>query len=213
MTVRAVLFDLDGTLIDSHALIVASFQHACREVLGREITEQEARVRWGEPLAIRFAALAPDDVGPLLRAYAAFYDEHEPRMASVFPGVAAMLAGLAARGCVSAVVTSKRARAASQAIQVLGLTPWIATAVGAEDAPRPKPAPDPVRLALQRLDAAPAAAVMIGDAPLDIAAAQAAGVRSVAALWGVQDCSALLASRPDYVAPSPADVVEIVASG
>ncbi len=213
MTVRAVLFDLDGTLIDSHGLIVASFQQACREVLGREITEREARVRWGEPLSIRFAAVAPDYVGPLLHAYAAFYDEHEPRMASAFPGVAAMLAALAARGCVSAVVTSKRARAAFQAIHVLGIAPWIATAVGAEDAPRPKPAPDPVRVALQRLDAAPETAVMIGDAPLDIEAAQAAGVRSVAALWGVQDRSALLASRPDYVAPSPADVVAIVASG
>ncbi len=212
MPARAVLFDLDGTLIDSHDLIVASFQHACREVLARDMTDEEAQVRWGQPLAVRFAAVAPDRVPALVSAYVEYYNRHEISMASVFPGVPDMLDALTARACVIAVVTSKRGRAATQAIQVLGLAPWIATAVGAEDASRPKPAPDPVQVALHRLDVPATSSLMVGDAPFDIQAARAADVRSIAALWGARNPRALLACDPDYVAQTPGDVAPIAQS-
>ncbi|HLJ58479.1 MAG TPA: HAD hydrolase-like protein [bacterium] len=212
MAVRTVLFDLDGTLIDSHHLIIASFRHACRQVLGREITDEHAQVRWGQPLGVRFAAVAPDCVPALVDAYAQYYDRHERTLASVFPGVPELLAALAGRACAIGVVTSKRGRAAAQALRVLGLAPWITTSVGAEDAPAPKPAADPIRVALRRLEAVPESSLMVGDAPFDLQAARAAGVRSAAALWGARDIETLLACAPDYVARSPGDVALIVES-
>jgi len=212
MHVHAVLFDLDGTLIDSHDLIIASFRHACRMVLDRDMSADEAQVRWGQPLATRFAAVAPEHVGALVDAYTAHYDAHEPTLASVFPGVPEMLDALAQRGQKLAVVTAKRRRAAAQALRVLGLEPWFAAALGAEDAPAPKPAPDPVYEALRRLGVARDAALMVGDGEFDVRAAKAAGVRSAAALWGTRECEALLACDPDYVVGSPDEVVTLVES-
>jgi len=209
---RAVLFDLDGTLIDSHRLIVASFQHACLAVLDRPMTEADARIRWGRPLPVRFAAVAPDRIPDLVDAYAAYYDQHERALASVFPGVAEMLDALARAGLAMAVVTSKRNRAATQALRVLGLSQWIGATIGAEDVPSPKPAADPVREALRRLGASPESALVVGDSVLDMRAARAAGVRSAAALWGAEDPDAVLACGPDYVVRSPDEVTALAAS-
>ena len=210
---RAVLFDLDGTLIHSHHLIVASFRHACRAVLGRELSEADAQIRWGQPLHARFTAVAPDRVPELVDSYTAYYSEHERRLASVFPGVPEMLAALAGAGRAIGVVTSKRSRAAVQTLRVLDLARWVTTTVGAEDAPAPKPAADPVRVALRRLLVEPAYALMVGDGVFDIQAARAAGVRAAAALWGAEDAAGLLACRPDYVVRSPEEVTALAAPG
>jgi len=209
----AVVFDLDGTLIDSFGLIVASFRHAARVVLDRVLTEDEAMVRWGEPLPVRAAHLAAGRVHELIAAYTAYYDANHDRLCRPFAGVPEMLAALAARGVRMGVATSKRRRSTAQALERCGLARWIGAAVSAEDVRIPKPAADPVLEALRRLGAAPEAAWMVGDAVFDVQAAHKAGVRSVAALWGTREREALLGARPDYVAPRPDDVVSLVASG
>lgn len=208
----AVLFDLDGTLVDSHALIVTAFRHAARTVLGRDLSDAEARLRWGQPLPVRFAALAPDRVAPLVETYTAFYAAHQGQLASAFPGVREMLDALVRRGCRLGVVTSKRRRPTAGALDAFGLAPFITATVTAEDA-APKPAPDPIREALRRLDARESDALLVGDGVFDLQAARAAGVRSAAALWGAEDREALLACGPDYVVRSPGEVVALVASG
>jgi len=207
-----VVFDLDGTLIDSLALIVESFRHAARTVLDRSLTEEEMVARWGEPLTVRVAHLAPGRSEEFVAAYTAHYDAHHDRLCRPFPGIPEMLAALAARGCRQGVVTSKRRRSTTQALERWGLGSWIQEAVCAEDVRVPKPAPDPIVEVLKRLHVAPQDAWMVGDAAFDIEAARGAGVRSVAALWGAREREALLAARPDYLVARPADVVSLVAS-
>lgn len=209
----AVVFDLDGTLTDSIRLIVASFRHAGEVVLGRVLTEDEAVVRWGEPLQIRAAQLAPGRAEEFVAAYTAYYDANHDRWCRVFPGVPEMLAALAARGVRLGVATSKRRRSTMQALERCGLGRWIGAAISTEDVPVPKPAADPVLAALAHLGAAPADAWMVGDGAFDIEAARRAGVRSVAALWGTRERDALLGARPDYVVSRPDEVVSLVASG
>lgn len=210
LRVTAVLFDLDGTLIDSYDLIAAAFREACRTVLGREPTEAEVTSRWGEPLPVRLAAVDPTRVPELAAAYAAAYERDHDRMAVVFPGVREMLAALAARGLKMGIVTSKRRRSTELAIARFGLAPYIAAAVSAEDTSAPKPAAEPVLEAARRLGADVAAIGVVGDGAYDVQAARAAGARSIAALWGTRDREALLASGPDYVAERPEDVVALV---
>lgn len=208
----AVVFDLDGTLIDSFALIAASYRHAARIVLGRTLAEGEVLARWGEPLAVRTAHLAPGRSEELIAAYTAHYDAHHDALCRPFPGVPEMLAALAARGFRLAVATSKRRRSTAQALERCGLGSWIQAAVSAEDVRLPKPAPAAVVEALRRLGAAPSAAWVVGDAAFDIQAARGAGVRSVAALWGAREREAVLAAGPDYVVMRPDDVASLIAS-
>jgi pyrophosphatase PpaX len=209
----AVVFDLDGTLIDSFGLIAASFRHAARAVLDRVLTEDEVMIRWGEPLPVRAAHLAAGRVDELIAAYTTYYDANHDRLCRPFADVPEMLAGLAARGMRIGVATSKRRRSTMQALEGCGLRRWIGAAVSAEDVRNPKPAADPILEALRLLGAAPAEAWMVGDGVFDVGAARQAGVRSVAALWGTREREAVLGARPDYVAPRPGDVVSLVASG
>ncbi len=213
MAVTAIAFDLDGTLIDSFALIAASYRHAASTVLGRSLTEEEVTVRWGEPLPVRAAHLAPGRVAEFVGAYTAYYDAHHERLCPSYPGVPEMLAHLAARGCRLGIVTSKRRRSTEQAVEAFGLGAWIRAAVCAEDVRIPKPAPDPVVEALRRLDAQAHEALVVGDGAYDIQAARAAGVRSAAAMWGTREREALLAAGPDYVVTRPDEVCSLVASG
>jgi pyrophosphatase PpaX len=210
LSVTAVLFDLDGTLIDSYDLIALSFREACRTVLGREPSEHEVTSRWGEPLPVRFAAVDPARIQELTAAYTDAYERDHDRLVTVFPGVLEMLAALAARGIKPGVVTSKRRRSTALAIERLGLAPYIAAAVSADDVAAPKPAADPLVEALRRLGGDAGAACMVGDGVFDMQAARAAGLVSVAALWGTREREALLASGPDYVAARPEEIVSLV---
>jgi pyrophosphatase PpaX len=210
LSVTAALFDLDGTLINSYDLIAGAFREACRAVLGREPSAREVTARWGEPLPARFAAVDPARIPELTAAYTEAYERDHDRLVTVFPGVLEMLAALAARGITLAVVTSKRRRSTALAIERLGLVPYIGAAVSADDVAAPKPAADPLIEALRRLGAAASSACMVGDGIFDIQAARAAGLASVAALWGTREREALLASGPDYVAARPQDIVSLV---
>jgi len=204
-----VLFDLDGTLVDSFALIVEAFRHACRTVLGREATREEVLAHWGKPLRARFAPLGPDRVELLLQAYTRYYTANLHRVRP-FPRVPEMLAELRRRGIRIGVVTSKRGSTTEDTLQGAGLRPLVDAVTTADDVRDPKPAPDPILLALHRFRALPKDAWMVGDGPFDVEAGRAAGVRTIAALWGTREQDALLASRPDYAAETPDDVVRVV---
>ncbi len=210
MSITTILFDLDGTLLDSFALILAAFRHACLTVLGHAPTDEELHVLWGAPLRTRFAHIAPDRVDDLLAAYTPRYDALQAQLAAPFPGVQQMLETLRTRGLRLGVVTSKRRRSALRDLEVFSLGRHIDTLVAAEDVAVPKPAPDVVFEALRRLQARAEDTWMVGDWTLDIQAARAAAVTAVAALWGTLDRAAVLASGPDYIAERPEDVVRLL---
>ena len=98
-----MVFDLDGTLIDSFALIAAAYRHAARRVLDRVLGDEEVVARWGEPLAVRAAHVAPGRTQEFIAAYTAYYDAHHDPLCASFPGVPEMLSALASRGCRLAV--------------------------------------------------------------------------------------------------------------
>lgn len=208
---HAVLFDLDGTLIDSFALITEAFRFAVRTVLKREASDEEVLTRWGEPLRIRLGSIADAGQIPALSdAYAAAYQEHHHRLAAPFPGVQRMLERVRGFGCRLAVVTSKRRRSTYHDLEAFGLDRYFDAVVTSEDVTLYKPAPDPVAEALRRLGAAHAGTLMVGDAVFDILAGKAAGVHTAAALWGARERVAVLDAGPDHVAERPEDVVALV---
>lgn len=205
----AVLFDLDGTLLDTFALITSSFRAACRAVLGREPTEREVVERWGQPLAARFASIDPARTEALIAAYSAAYDAAHAE-ARPFPGVEDLLRTLRGGGAVLGVVTSKRRRAALRDLEAFDLLACFDAVVASDDVKAVKPAPEPVVRALHALLVTPAHGWMVGDGVLDVQAGRAAGVRTIGALWGAREREALAASAPDYVAASPAEVASLV---
>jgi pyrophosphatase PpaX len=197
-TYRAVLFDLDQTLLDSADLIVTAFVDTCRALLGRTLDREETLRSWSWPVRDRFEQLAPGRADELTREYLRRYFEEHDRRARLFPGVPDLLDTLCARGYRLAIVTSKRRATADAAVRAFRLDRWCSVIVVDEDVRRHKPDPEPVALALGRLGAAPAEALMVGDSAEDITAGREAGAATAAALWGALRLDEVLGAAPDH---------------
>jgi pyrophosphatase PpaX len=192
------LFDLDGTLLDTTSLIIASFQHALRVVLGREVTVAEITSRLGEPLPTTMERFCRERRDELVECYRTFNIENHDRLARAFPGVPETLAALKGRGMRLAVVSAKMRSTVHKGLALARISDLFDAVVGLEDTEKHKPDPAPLVEALRRLAAAPATAVMVGDSPYDLLAARAAGVASVAVSWSSYSREELDRHQPDF---------------
>ena len=194
----ALLFDLDGTLIDSVGLILESVRHAFTSLGRVPPTDAQWIAGIGTPLVAQLREFARDDadVAELVSGYRSYQREHHDRLTRPFPRVAATLIALRNAGHPTAIVTSKAEDIARRSVAHTGLAHLIDTIVGIESCTRHKPDPEPVHVALARLGADPARALFVGDSPHDVASGNAAGVATVAALWGPFTRETLAVARP-----------------
>lgn len=197
---RAIVFDLDGTLVDSLPDIVGSFRDAFDE-LGLDAPPPAAvRERVGLPLEAMYAAFAPaEHVAALADAYRRIYPQRFTRTSRPFPGVPEVLAELRAAGFALAVATTKRTDMARRFVAAMGLDGALDHVQGTDGFPH-KPAPDVVLRALAALDAE--GTWMVGDTTHDVGAGKAAGLRTFAVTWGTHDADTLAAAAPDRLEPN-----------
>jgi pyrophosphatase PpaX len=196
----ALLFDLDGTLADSIALLLASFHHTF-EAHDRPVPPDEEWIAGiGTPLITQMRHFVPteDEAQRMILTYREFQRTHHDEMLREFEGVGETLALLKSRGHPTALVTSKGNELAHRALAWLHLTRHIDLVVGMDSTERHKPNPDPVLHALAELASTPSDALFLGDSPHDIEAGNAAGVTSVAALWGPFSRTVLERASPAY---------------
>jgi len=199
MTLPAILFDLDGTLIDTIELILSSARHAFEEWPVRPTDDEWVR-GIGTPLVQQLRAYAANDdqLALLLARYRRYQNEHHDRLTRCYDDVPDVISALADRGHQMAVVTSKASPIAHQSLAFVGLDHFFPVVVGYDDTARHKPDPEPVRVALSRLGVSPDDAVFVGDSPHDILAGNGADVMTIAALWGPFDRETLADARPDH---------------
>ena len=206
----AILFDLDGTLIDSIQLIVEAAEHAFRGRTGRAPSRTEWVAGIGTPLVSQLRAFATDedDLARLVAGYRTYQQMHHDRLTRCFDGVVSALTRLRGRGHTLGVVTSKMDAIARRSLDHVGLSPLMDVVVGADACTRHKPDPEPVRLALTRLGYAPHEAMYVGDTVHDIAAGRAAGVRTIGVTWGA--CTREQLCGADEVVDSIPEMLEAV---
>ena len=184
MRYPVVLFDLDGTVIDSGAIILASMRHTAETVVGGEWTDRELMKAVGGPgLEAQMVGLDPHRVDELVRVYRA-HNEPLHDTLECCAGMPEVLATLKKRGHRLGIVTAKRRLTVDLAFARLPIEHLFETVVGGDETEKHKPDPDPLLLALERLGARPGDAAYVGDSPFDMQAAQAAGVRAIGVSWG-----------------------------
>jgi pyrophosphatase PpaX len=201
------LFDLDGTLLDSVDLILASYRHTAMVHRGAAPDDGVWLAGLGTPLRTQLRILSEDpaEIATMVETYRQHNLAHHDALVRPYDGVVEAVRALAARAELG-LVTSKLRHGALRGLRTAGLEDAFDVVVGADDTERHKPDPAPVLAALAALDADPAATVFIGDSPHDLAAGRAAGVRTAAALWGPFARAALEPHAPDYWLAAPADL-------
>jgi pyrophosphatase PpaX len=211
MRYQAVLFDLDGTLIDSGAAILASFHHATETVLGRRFADDVVMASvGGHGIHRQMAAFDPERVDELVDAYRA-HNLDLYRQIRLFPGIDAVLERLRDDGRELGVVTVKSRVTVELTFRLLPLGSFFETVVTGDDVERHKPEPDALLLALERLGGEPGSAAYIGDSPFDVQAAKAAGMGAIAVTWGgIHGRERLEPEQPDALVDRPGELLGVL---
>jgi len=204
--VKGVLFDLDGTLIDSIPLILSSLRHAIKTVLGQELVDDELLRNVGTPLVRQMQEFSPEHSVELLVAYREHNAIHHDAAVRAYPGVAETLMHLKGMGYPIGIATSKAGEGARRGLSVAGLESFIDTLVSCDDTDSHKPDPAPLKLAAERLGVPITTCVYVGDSEFDIMAAKACKAISVAALWGPFPEAVVVRPGPSYALASISDL-------
>jgi pyrophosphatase PpaX len=210
--IRTVLFDLDGTLIDSVRLILDSYHHTLAAHGLPPRTDDEWLAGVGTPLTAQFAAWGhdPDTLQALIATYREYNLKHHDRMVTVYPGVVDVVRALKEEGVATGLVTSKNRTGAVRGLTLVRLEALMDVLVCSDEVENPNPHPEPVEKAVRLLDADPEATVYVGDSVHDMHSGRAAGVRTAAVLWGPFGRSHLEGAQPDYWLERPEDLLTLV---
>jgi pyrophosphatase PpaX len=192
MRFQVVLFDLDGTVVDSGGIILASMRHATRTVLGRDIADEALMAAVGGPgLEHQMRSFGPEHVEELIRVYR---EHNEPlhEELKICVGMDDVLVVLKEQGRKLGIVSAKRRRTVELAFANVEIGHLFDVVVGGDEHEKQKPEPDLLLLALERLGVDPDQAAYVGDSPFDMQAARAAGMHAIGVTWGgIHDRSAV----------------------
>ena len=204
-----VLFDLDGTVVDSGGIILASMRHATREVLGRDFGDAELMQAVGGPgLEAQMEVFAPERVDDLVRVYRAHNEPLHDELEAC-AGMEEVLLRLHERGHRLGVVTAKRRSTVELAFARVPIAHLFETVVGGDETQKHKPDPEPLLLAAERMNARPDETAYVGDSPFDIRAAKAAGMHAIAVTWGrIHDRERLEREEPDAIVDTAEELLE-----
>jgi pyrophosphatase PpaX len=221
---RVVLFDFDGTLVNTTPLILRSFRATWEKLFGFTLDEASYLQTFGIPLETAMQQMlaqmteqqritAPADpvaaVAEMLATYRAFNHQWHDQMIEPFAGVDEMLKEVRRRGCVPGVVTSKKRAGAERGMKIFGLHEIMAVSICCEDTTRNKPDPEPLLQAMERLSAAPEETIYVGDSPHDIIAGRAARLATAAAAWGPFARRELERFNPNFLLDEPRDLLKL----
>jgi pyrophosphatase PpaX len=209
---RIILFDLDGTLIDSVRLILDSYHHTMRSHGLPPRTDEQWLRGLGTPLTVQLSDWSndPDTLQALIATYRDYNLEHHDRMVTVYPGVVEAVTAIRAAGVRTGLVTSKNRNGALRGLGLAGMERMMDVLVCADEVTNPKPHPEPVEKAVHALGGDVRETVYVGDSIHDMQSGRAAGVLTAAALWGPFGRSHLDDAAPDFWLESPSDLPRLL---
>ena len=208
-----VVFDLDGTVVDTVELIVESFRYATTTVMGEVLADEVILAGVGRPLYAQMERLSADHAQELYDVYREYNHRRHDELIRGYEGIDEVLGTLKAAGRRTGIVTSKGRDTTAMAFRAVGLEAHFDVVVTATDTTEHKPSPVPLLLCLERLGATAAGAIYVGDSPFDIEAGAAAGMATAAVAWGVFGRDALLAAGPDFWLDAPRDLLALCLRG
>ncbi|MFS0577211.1 pyrophosphatase PpaX [Sporosarcina sp. 179-K 3D1 HS] len=208
--ITTLLFDFDGTLLDTNELIIASFQHVLNARYPGRFTREDILMFIGPPLIDSFNSIDPDSAEEMVREYREWNHVMHDELAREYDGVSETLKRLKAAGIKMAIVSTKRNETIWRGLKLLEAEEIFDTVVGLDDVTNPKPDPEPIILALSNVGSTKEEALMIGDNSHDIEGGKNARVRTAGVAWSIKGEPFLASLQPDYMLHHLSDLLEII---
>jgi pyrophosphatase PpaX len=206
-----VLFDLDGTLIDSIRLILDSYHHTLRTHRLPARTDAEWLRGIGTPLRVQFAEWREHPgLERMIDTYREYNLANHDACVTPYPGITDVVRAIKSAGLATGLVTSKNRSGAERGLRLCDIEPLMDVIVGADDVENPKPHPEPVEKAMLYLGADPLRTVYVGDSVHDMASGRAARARTAAVLWGPFTRADLAPTEPDFWLEQPTDLLTLL---
>ncbi|GGG05100.1 pyrophosphatase PpaX [Paenibacillus abyssi] len=209
--IQTVLFDLDGTILDTNELIIQSFIHALKDIVPTDFNREHIIPSMGHPLAVQMQLFSQlEDVSHLVAEYRKINLQLHDELVRPFPHVLEVLEALHSAGLQLGVVTTKMRMTTERGLKYVGLWDWMSSIVTMDDVQHPKPHPEPVQRAVRELNADPSSTLMVGDSGVDMESALAAGVIPVGVAWSLKGEAKLWEAGAKHMLHDMRDLYEIV---
>ena len=214
-SIDTVLFDFDGTVMDTNNVILMSWQHTFMTLRNREEPQENLVKTFGEPLEMTMKKFFPDvPVEESVNIYRSFHHDNFSKLIKLFPGMEELITEVKRRGYKTGLVTSRLLRTTMEGLDKYGLKDRFDTIITAEDTTKHKPDPQPINIALEKLGFAAERAVMLGDTTFDMLCAKNAGVKAILVSWSLalagKTAEELGEARPDYIIEKPEELFDII---
>ncbi|WP_223701341.1 pyrophosphatase PpaX [Sutcliffiella deserti] len=210
MSINTLLFDLDGTLIDTNDLIIESFLHTLDHFYPNQYQRDDVLTFLGPPLYDTFVKMDKDRVEEMITHYRTFNMSKHDELVTEFEGVYDTIQLLHEKGLKLGIVTTKMRQTVIMGLKLTGLDKFFDVVVCLDDVTNAKPDPEPVQLALQQLGSSPEEAIMVGDNYHDILSGKNAGTKTAAVSWTLKGVEFLQQFEPDYVLTHMEDILPLV---
>jgi pyrophosphatase PpaX len=207
---RILLFDLDGTLLDTNELIIQSFKYTSKKYLNQEMPREHIIKTFGEILQETMEREFGEYAEEALKTYRSFQGQNFYDYIMTYTGVKETIQKLYKKGYKMGVVTSRLRESTVRGLKHFDLYRYFECIISANDTDKHKPDPTPALMALDKMKGKPEEAVLIGDSPFDILCAKNAGILSVAVGWSALPRELYMQHNPDYVIESMEEFVDIL---
>lgn len=211
--ITTILFDLDGTLIDTNELIIQSFLHTLGKYYPNEYTREDVLPFMGPTLMETFAGIDKEKAEELVRVYRDFNISRHDELVTEFEGVYETVALLKEQGYKLGIVTTKMLNVVQKGLKLTGLDSFFEVIIALDHVTKAKPDPEPILKALQELHSTPEEAIMVGDNYHDILGGRNAGTKTAGVAWSAKGRAFLEEYQPDYMLENMRDLLDIVGAG
>jgi pyrophosphatase PpaX len=208
--INTILFDLDGTLIDTNELIISSYLHTLEKYFPKQYTREDVLPFMGPSLMEVFGRLDPDRAEEMIRTYREFNISNHDLLVKEFDGVYETVKTLKENNFKLGIVTTKMENVAKMGLKLTKLEPFFEAIVAIDHVKKIKPDPEPIYKALEHLGSRPEEAIMIGDNYHDILGGKNAGTKTAGVAWSLKGRAALEAYGPDFMLDNMRDLLPIV---
>ncbi|MEH7492556.1 pyrophosphatase PpaX [Neobacillus niacini] len=211
--INTILFDLDGTLIDTNELIISTYLHTLEKYFPGKYQRQDVLPFLGPTLHEVFGAMDSERVEEMVLAYRTYNLANHDALVKEFVGVMETIETLKKKGYKLAIVTTKREDVAFKGLRLMKLDPFFDVMIAYDHVKKVKPDPEPIFLALEKLDSKPEETLMVGDNFHDVLAGKNAGTLTAGVAWTIKGRDYLAKYEPDYMLENMTDLLTILGEG